>query len=66
MLFKHGSFLKKYIQYSHTGKNCRKGPQQCFCYFQTGTDRLLSANISPEKITYNATVIPLKQKKKEN
>ncbi|AZB09522.1 FAD-dependent monooxygenase [Chryseobacterium sp. G0162] len=59
LLFKHGSFLKKYIQYSHTGKKlAEKDLNNVFAISRHSLIQLLSENISPEKITYNATVIP--------
>ncbi|WP_232815922.1 NAD(P)-binding protein [Chryseobacterium capnotolerans] len=34
LLFKHGSFLKKYIQYSHTGKKLQKRTSAMCLQFQ--------------------------------
>ncbi|MFC3755059.1 FAD-dependent monooxygenase [Chryseobacterium tructae] len=59
LLFAHGSFLKKYIQYSHTGiKLAEKDLNNVFAISRHALIDLLSRKISPEKITYNATVIP--------
>lgn len=59
ILFEHGSFLKKYVQYSHTGKKlAEKDLNNVFAISRQALIHLLSGNISPEKITYNATVIP--------
>ncbi|MGE8434177.1 FAD-dependent monooxygenase [Chryseobacterium joostei] len=59
LLFKHGSFLKKYIQYSHTGKIlAEKDLNNVFAISRHSLINLLSRNISPEKITYEKTVIP--------
>ncbi|WET47893.1 FAD-dependent monooxygenase [Chryseobacterium indologenes] len=59
LLFKQGSFLKKYIQYSHTGKKlAEKDLNNVFAISRHSLIQLLSENISPEKITYNVTVIP--------
>lgn len=59
LLFQHGSFLKKYVQYSHTGKKlAEKDLNNVFAISRHSLIQLLSKNISSEKITYNATVIP--------
>lgn len=59
LLFEHGSFLKKYIQYSHTGKKlAEKDLSNVFAISRHALIQLLSQKISPEKITYNATVTP--------
>jgi 2-polyprenyl-6-methoxyphenol hydroxylase-like FAD-dependent oxidoreductase len=59
LLFANGSFLKKYIQYSHTGqKLAEKDLNNVFAISRHALIQLLSEKISPEKITYNATVIP--------
>lgn len=64
LLFKHGSFLKKYIQYSHTGKKiAEKDLSNVFAISRHALIQLLSANISPENISYNATVIPSETEK---
>lgn len=65
LLFEQGSFLKKYIQYSHTGKKiAEKDLSNVFAISRQALIRLLSANISSEKITYNATVIPSETEEK--
>lgn len=59
LLFEHGSFLKKYIQYSHTGKKlAEKDLSNVFAISRHALIQLLSEKISPEKITYNSTIIP--------
>lgn len=59
LLLEHGSFLKKYIQYSHTGKKlAEKELNNVFAISRHSLINLLSRNISPEKITYEQTVIP--------
>lgn len=59
VLFEHGSFLKKYIQYSHTGKKlAEKDLNDVFAISRHALIHLLSQNISPEKITYDASIIP--------
>lgn len=59
LLFEQGSFLKKYIQYSHTGvKLAEKDLNNVFAISRHALIDLLSRNISPENITYNATVMP--------
>ncbi len=64
LLFEHGSFLKKYIQYSHTGKAlAEKDLNNVFAISRHSLINLLAQNISPEKITYEETVIPCNQKK---
>ncbi|WP_160140219.1 FAD-dependent monooxygenase [Chryseobacterium sp. c4a] len=64
LLFEHGSFLKKYIQYSHTGtKLAEKDLNNVFAISRHALIDLLSRKISPEKITYNATVVPSESEK---
>ncbi|REC61034.1 FAD-dependent monooxygenase [Chryseobacterium pennae] len=64
LLFAHGSFLKKYIQYSHTGKKlAEKDLSNVFAISRHALIQLLSEKICPEKITYNATVIPCETEK---
>ncbi|MEG0927789.1 FAD-dependent monooxygenase [Chryseobacterium sp.] len=59
LLFEHGSFLKKYVQYSHTGKKlAEKNLNNVFAISRHSLIHLLSQNISPEKITYEKTIIP--------
>lgn len=59
LLFKHGNFLKKYIQYSHTGKKLgEKDLSSVFAISRYSLINLLAQNISPERITYNTTIIP--------
>lgn len=63
-LFKQGSFLKKYIQYSHTGKIlAEKDLNNVFAISRHSLISLLAQNIAPEKITYEETVIPCDQEK---
>ncbi|WP_347217208.1 FAD-dependent monooxygenase [Chryseobacterium sp.] len=63
-LFEHGSFLKKYIQFSHTGKKiAEKDLNNVFAISRHSLIQLLSENISPEKITYNAAIIPSETEK---
>lgn len=58
-LLKHGNFLKKYIQYSHTGKILtEKKLDHVFAISRHSLINLLAQSISPEKITYEETVIP--------
>lgn len=58
LLFEHGSFLKKYIQYSHTGKKlAEKDLNNVFAISRHSLINLLARNISSEKITYEKTVI---------
>ncbi|PWN66827.1 monooxygenase [Chryseobacterium phosphatilyticum] len=57
LLFKHGSFLKKYIQYSHKGKILgEKDLDHVFAICRLSLIKLLSQNISTEKITYGETL----------
>ncbi|MGU3376801.1 FAD-dependent monooxygenase [Chryseobacterium sp. M5A1_1a] len=64
LLFEHGNFLKKYIQYSHTGKKlAEKNLNDVFAISRHSLINLLAQNISPEKITYEKTVIPCDQQK---
>ncbi|MCS4304208.1 MULTISPECIES: FAD-dependent monooxygenase [unclassified Chryseobacterium] len=64
LLFAHGSFLKKYIQYSHTGKKlAEKDLSNVFAISRHALIQLLSEKICPEKITYNTTVIPCETEK---
>ncbi len=59
LLLKHGNFLKKYIQYSHTGKIlAEKELSNVFAISRHSLIDLLAQNISPEKITYEQTIIP--------
>ncbi|WP_426476437.1 FAD-dependent monooxygenase [Chryseobacterium sp. CBSDS_008] len=59
LLFQHGRFLKKYIQYSHTGKILgEKKLGNVFAISRNSLINLLAQNISPEKITYEETVTP--------
>lgn len=59
LLLKHGNFLKKYIQYSHTGKIlAEKELNHVFAISRNSLIDLLAQNISPEKITYEHTIIP--------
>ncbi|PWN58590.1 FAD-dependent monooxygenase [Chryseobacterium viscerum] len=58
LLHKHGNFLKKYIQYSHTGKIlAEKELDSVFAISRHQLIDLLSQNISSEKITYEETII---------
>ncbi|MEE6126488.1 FAD-dependent monooxygenase [Chryseobacterium arthrosphaerae] len=58
-LFKQGRFLKKYIQYSHTGTRlAEKDLHNVFAISRHSLINLLVQNISPEKITYEETVTP--------
>ncbi|NIF07249.1 NAD(P)-binding protein [Chryseobacterium sp. Tr-659] len=64
LLFEHGSFLKKYIQYSHTGKVlAEKKLDNVFAISRHSLIHLLAQNISPEKITYEETITPCNAKK---
>lgn len=57
LLFKHGNFLKKYIQYSHTGKViAEKKLDQVFAISRLSLIHLLTQNIPDNKITYGETV----------
>jgi len=59
ILLKHGNFLKKYIHYSHTGKILtEKKLDHVFAISRHSLINLLAQNISPEKITYEETIIP--------
>lgn len=59
LLLKHGNFLNKYIQYSHTGKIlAEKELNHVFAISRNSLIDLLTQNISPEKITYEHTIIP--------
>jgi len=59
LLLRHGNFLKKYIQYSHTGKIlAEKELNNVFAILRHSLIDLLAQNISPEKITYEQTIIP--------
>ncbi|WP_185290769.1 FAD-dependent monooxygenase [Chryseobacterium lactis] len=64
LLFKHGNFLKKYIQYSHTGNVlAEKDLNNVFTISRHALINLLARNIAPEKITYEETIVPCDQKK---
>ncbi|WP_336965638.1 FAD-dependent monooxygenase [Chryseobacterium contaminans] len=64
LLFEHGSFLKKYIQYSHTGKKlAEKNLNNVFAISRQALIHLLSENISSEKISYNTTLAPSDKEK---
>ncbi|MBV8326001.1 FAD-dependent monooxygenase [Chryseobacterium sp.] len=57
LLFRHGNFLKKYIQYSHTGKIlAEKDLNNVFVISRQSLIRILGQNIAPEKITYEKTL----------
>lgn len=59
LLFKHGNFLRKYTQYSHTGKIlAEKELDHVFAISRHSLINLLAQNIAPEKITYEETIIP--------
>jgi 2-polyprenyl-6-methoxyphenol hydroxylase-like FAD-dependent oxidoreductase len=59
LIHRHGSFLKKYAQYSHTGKIlAEKNLDYVFAISRHSLIDLLAQNISPEKITYEETIIP--------
>ncbi|CAD0222281.1 FAD-dependent monooxygenase [Chryseobacterium sp. JV274] len=59
LLLQHGNFLKKYIQYSHTGKMlAEKELNNVFAISRHSLIDLLVQNISPEKITYEQTITP--------
>ncbi|MEF9480375.1 FAD-dependent monooxygenase [Chryseobacterium sp. 1B4] len=59
ILLKHGNFLKKYTQYSRTGKTlAEKELDHVFAISRHSLIHLLAQNISPEKITYEETIIP--------
>ncbi len=59
LLHKKGNFLKKYTQYSHTGKIlAEKELDHVFAISRHALIELLAQNISQEKITYEETVIP--------
>lgn len=56
-LFKQGNFLKKYIQYSHTGQIiAEKTLDNVFVISRTSLIETLTHNIPPEKITYGETI----------
>lgn len=56
-LFKHGNFLKKYIQYSHKGeKIAEKTLNNVFVIARSSLIEILSQNIPQEKITYEKTI----------
>ncbi|RLJ34652.1 2-polyprenyl-6-methoxyphenol hydroxylase-like FAD-dependent oxidoreductase [Chryseobacterium sp. 7] len=62
LLLKNGNFLKKYTQYSHTGKIlAEKNLDYVFAISRHSLIDLLAQNISPEKITYEETIIPDEQ-----
>ncbi|PTT39033.1 monooxygenase [Chryseobacterium sp. HMWF028] len=64
LLLRHGSFLKKYTQYSHTGNIlAEKELDNVFAISRHSLIDLLAKNISPEKITYEETIIPDDQQK---
>lgn len=57
LLFEQGSFLKKYIQYSHKGKIlAEKELNNVFAISRQALISILSQNISPDKITYEKTI----------
>lgn len=59
LLLQHGNFLKKYIQYSHTGKIlAEKELNNVFAISRYSLISLLTQNLAPEKITYEETIIP--------
>lgn len=59
LLLRHGNFLKKYTQYSHTGRIlAEKELDNVFAISRHSLINLLAQNISPEKITYKETIIP--------
>ncbi|MGH1520153.1 FAD-dependent monooxygenase [Chryseobacterium sp. JK1] len=63
-LLENGSFLKKYIQYSHTGKIlAEKELDHVFAISRHSLINLLTQNISPEKISYEETVTPCDKEK---
>ncbi|MFZ4931350.1 FAD-dependent monooxygenase [Chryseobacterium sp. Mn2064] len=63
-LLENGSFLKKYIQYSHTGKIlAEKELDHVFAISRHSLIHLLTQNISPEKISYEETIIPCDKEK---
>lgn len=62
LLLPHGNFLKKYIQYSHTGKIlAEKDLNNVFAISRYSLINLLTQNIAPDKITYDETIIPDEQ-----
>ncbi|CAM2790531.1 FAD-dependent monooxygenase [Chryseobacterium flavum] len=64
LLFQHGTFLKKYIQYSHKGKIlAEKELNNVFVISRQSLIYILSQNILPEKITYE-TAVSLSDSKK--
>ncbi|MGE8527419.1 FAD-dependent oxidoreductase [Chryseobacterium rhizosphaerae] len=57
LLFNHGNFLKKYIQYSHKGKIlAEKDLNDVFVISRHALINILTQNISPDKITYEKTL----------
>ena len=63
-LLKNGNFLKKYIQYSHTGKIlAEKELDHVFAISRHSLISLLTQNISPEKISYEETITPCDKEK---
>ncbi len=64
LLVKNGNFLKKYTQYSRTGKIlAEKDLDNVFAISRHSLINLLAQNISPEKITYEETIIADEQQK---
>ncbi|AZA81242.1 monooxygenase [Chryseobacterium lactis] len=58
LLFEHGSFLKKYTQYTHTGKVlAEKDLNNVFAISRQSLVNLLAQQIPSEKITYGETVL---------
>ncbi|EJL73721.1 FAD-dependent oxidoreductase [Chryseobacterium populi] len=56
-LFKQGNFLKKYIQYSHTGKViAEKDLNDVFVISRGALIEILTRNIPSSKITYEKTI----------
>ncbi|MEY8758098.1 FAD-dependent monooxygenase [Chryseobacterium tongliaoense] len=57
ILFKQGNFLKKYIQYSHTGKIiAEKDLDNVFVISRGSLIEILAQNIPSSKITYEKTI----------
>lgn len=57
LLLKNGNFLKKYVQYSHTGKFlAEKDLDNVFAISRHALINLLAQNISQEKISYEETI----------
>ncbi|MDR4893819.1 MULTISPECIES: FAD-dependent monooxygenase [unclassified Chryseobacterium] len=57
LLLKNGNFLKKYVQYSHTGKFlAEKDLDNVFAISRHALINLLAQNISAEKISYEETI----------